>query len=573
MSPSPSWPYHLVDLTNHEKHLRRKALDRYGIYAQLSILIPILPFLLYRLGSYLLSKLGKGREREYDVLPSSPQRKAGRGRNQGRVGTFVRRVEWWLDGEVGGWGKRKFWVVGGLWGMWMGGLCVWETGDDYLHITKRFGVIAASQFPLHYMLSMKSTYSPLALIFSVSHEELNPYHRLSGRIIYLLLCLHASWYMNFFVQAGLLKKRLVAPVVIIGILVFLALTTIVTTALAPVRRWSYRVFFVIHLVLGITILPMLFFHAGPLRIYMIESLLLFVFDIVCRKLDTVTGYATITPVPNTDLLQVRIPIPESKLKRFHAAPGQHVYLSIPPSSTPTTTSTPSIHGVLFNPFTISSVSSNDITLVLRSQNGPTTNALNTLANMPKAKPPLNIEGPLGSSKFFPDDLAKNCDRILLIAGGVGATFILPLYAHFQEAMESVAKSPDRVSLVWSIKTPSEAAWARDVLHDDDESAQVYVTGSSSSSLEQTAVPSSSRQDVELTDLNRDKESGEVRVRGGYERPDFEKIVNAVFRLGGEERVAVLVCGPEGMARDVRRVVGRWVEKGRDVWWHDEGFGW
>jgi len=106
--------------------------------------------------------------------------------------------------------------------------CWWDP-LDYLHITKRFGVIAASQFPLHYMLSMKSLYSPLAFLFRSSHEQLNPWHRLSGRVIYFLLICHATWYMNFFVQAGVLTKRLRAPVVIIGIVAFFFFNTIFTT--------------------------------------------------------------------------------------------------------------------------------------------------------------------------------------------------------------------------------------------------------------------------------------------------------------------------------------------------------
>lgn len=79
--------------------------------------------------------------------------------------------------------------------------------------------------------------------------------------------------------------------------------------------------------------------------------------------------------------------------------------------------------------------------------------------------------------------------------------------------------------------------------------------------------------VELTTLSRPDSDSGLRIRGGYARPDFGKIVDEVFRMGGEERVAVFVCGPAGMAGDVRREVGRWVAKGRDVWFHDEAFGW
>jgi hypothetical protein len=64
----------------------------------------------------------------------------------------------------------------------------------------------------------------------------------------------------------------------------------------------------------------------------------------------------------------------------------------------------------------------------------------------------------------------------------------------------------------------------------------------------------------------------ARARATRKRPDWARLVDDVFRLGGEERVAVLVCGPHGMARDVRAEVDRWVARGRAVLWHDETFG-
>ena len=63
------------------------------------------------------------------------------------------------------------------------------------------------------------------------------------------------------------------------------------------------------------------------------------------------------------------------------------------------------------------------------------------------------------------------------------------------------------------------------------------------------------------------------LSGGMERPDLGKIVDEVFRAGNEERVAVLVCGPARMARELRKHVGKWVGRGREVWFHDESFGW
>lgn len=421
---------------------------------------------------------------------------------------------------------------------------------------------------------MKSIYSPLAFVFQSSHEELNPWHRLSGRIIYFLLLNHACWYMNFFVQAGILYTRLTALVVIIGIVAFSLLTIIVSSSLATVRHWNYRLFFLLHLAIGVAILPLLFFHARELRLYTTEAMALFVVDIICRKLDTVTGFAKITKVPQTKLVKLEVILPISKLARFKAAAGQHVYLSIPPESMPPTKSPPSIHDLLYNPFTVASVSDNDITLVLRSLRGPTTKALEALATLSKAKPPLNIEGPYGSSRRFPH-FASKYDRILLVAGGVGATFILPIYRDLREQLEAEMKSPDHVKLIWSMRSAAEATWAAHetrsgVALTDEANVQVHFTRSIASSRnhEEEVVPVDGS--VELDELNMAEEP--VVASGGRDRPDLKRIVDDVFRYGGEEKVAVLVCGPKVMARELRKHVGNWVDKGRDVFWHDEGFG-
>jgi NAD(P)H-flavin reductase len=422
------------------------------------------------------------------------------------------------------------------------------------------------------MLSMKSLYSPLAFVFHSSHEELNPWHRMSGRVIYFLLLNHAAWYLNMFVQAGILYSRLTALVVIIGITAFSLLTIIATSSLATVRNWNYRVFFLLHLIIGVSILPLLFFHAPQLRPYVIEAFALFIVDIICRKLDTVTGFAKITKVPHTKLVQLKVLLPASKLGRFKAAPGQHVYLNIPPESIPPNKSSPSIHDTLYNPFTVADVSATDITLVLRSLCGPTTKALESLATLTKAKPPINIEGPYGSSRKFPH-FASKYDRILLVAGGVGATYILPIYRDIRDQLETEAKSPEHVKFIWSMRSAAEESWAVDLpdsslsLEDD---AKIYFTRSNADGRhhEEEFVPADGS--LEMDELQPAEEP--ILPSGGRERPDLRKIVDEVFRQGLEEKVAVLVCGPTPMARELRKHVGTWVGRGREVFWHDESFG-
>jgi hypothetical protein len=444
-----------------------------------------------------------------------------------------------------------------------------------MHVTKRFGHVAASQFPFHYMLSMKSPYSPLAIAFGSSHEHLNAYHRISGRIIYCFLVLHATFYLNFFAQLGVLQARLTHRVPFLGALSITLLTLLASTSLASIRGWSYRVFFVFHLTIAVSLMPILFFHAPPLRFYSMEALALFVIDIILRKLDTVTAASKITSVEHTNLVKLASPIPASKIGRFKAAPGQHVYLSIPPESVQSKIPLLSIHQLLYNPFTVADVSPKGILLVLRTLHGPTTITLKQLTKLPAIDPGINIEGPYGVARRFPN-FAAEFDRILLVAGGVGATFILPIYHQITSGMGNEGLSASRVELVWAMRSISEASWVANTEYanviDGDDRLKIYVTGAESGSSEAPeAVAGPEDGSVELEDLLQTKQPG--KVTGGYTRPNLRSIVDNTFRHGLEERVAVLVCGPAEMARELRENVGRWVAQGRNVWWHDESFGW
>ena len=62
------------------------------------------------------------------------------------------------------------------------------------------------------------------------------------------------------------------------------------------------------------------------------------------------------------------------------------------------------------------------------------------------------------------------------------------------------------------------------------------------------------------------------------RPDLAAIVNETFSSQPDDadpssKIAILVCGPAGMGAALRREVGVWVHRGREVWWHNEEFGW
>ena len=195
-------------------------------------------------------------------------------------------------------------------------------------------------------------------------------------------------------------------------------------------------------------------------------------------------------------------------------------------TTPLHTSNPSIYDLLFNPFTVAEVSATDVTLVLRILNGPTTTALDVLTHLPKAKAPINIEAPLGSSSRFPN-LAPTFDRILLVAGGVGATFILPIYQNLREQLENESKSADRVTLTWSMRSAAEATWAVGseigAKLEEDENVKIFLTRSNADDREHNDDLISADASVELDELQWTEEP--IKATGGRDRPDLRRIVD------------------------------------------------
>lgn len=130
------WPYHSLDLTHEEILIRRHLLDQYGSYAQLSALVPVLAYQLYRLAIWASS----GRQRlepEYSAVPSSPSLKNDRLRASGTFSAILRQTKWWLESEVvKGWGTRGYWLSGLCWMAWLMFLSVHRTGEGGYHILR-----------------------------------------------------------------------------------------------------------------------------------------------------------------------------------------------------------------------------------------------------------------------------------------------------------------------------------------------------------------------------------------------------------------------------------------------------
>jgi hypothetical protein len=463
--------------------------------------------------------------------------------------------------------------------------------SDYLHLTKRFGIVGASQLPFHYLLTWKSSWSPVQILTRASHETLNVYHQLLGRIVTWLVFTHAALYLNFYVQNNLLGSKLKEFYVLCGVVGVIAFAAIGTTALEPLRRRSYRVFYVVHVALATALVPVLYFHVHHIRIYLYETAAVYLVNSLVRWLSATDLHGSIRSIPDTSLVEIVVSTDSSAASKRLAQnirPGQHAYVSLTGNSL--------LHNFRSNPFTIASIPDTDghIKFVARALNGNTKLLLsNAEKHLSDTKVNITVEGSYGLT--YEDKLLQH-DRVLFIAGGVGATFIAPLYRQLLEDLSPGKGSYRRqkISFVWIARTKSEVTWAVPTNPRENEGfaerLKICLTGVGTEDNDramdyddniEAAAIDENEDGIELEEqkqllgsIAQSDRNGAADINGlpiYTGRPDLRRLVHQTLSHGGNERVAIVVCGPKALSRDIRREVAPWVKRGREVWFHDESF--
>jgi hypothetical protein len=418
-----------------------------------------------------------------------------------------------------------------------------------MHLTKRFGIVAASQLPLHYLLAVKSPYSPLQILLQASHESLNPAHRVLGKVILVFLSLHALFYLNFFLLSNLLAMKLQNQQVILGLFSITLLSVVGTSALSVFRRWNYRAFYTIH-VIGSTSLPIIiYFHVPYVRPYATQCMVVSLINITIRLWGIESVPAIAKVVDGTNIISLSA----KHGRRLSIAPGQHMYLRVR-------------KGVIYpyregNPFTVASVSGSKTVLMVRILKGDTKRLQTTILSTPVAAGApvslnVGLEGPYGHSQYLPDLL--QFQHVMLFAGGIGATYTWPLWKHTRRLQNMPGGSAPSLEFHWTVRSLVDASWIELL----DELATGDLTSKARFHLYVTSPGDS------LTSMRgRITSMGEVHAG----RPDVPKLVERGL-ASHKGKIAILVCGPWSLSRQLRKEVGRHVVSGRDVYWHEEAFG-
>ncbi|PNS20148.1 Ferric reductase transmembrane component 5 [Sphaceloma murrayae] len=574
--------WHFVDLTDAEKHQRRQTLDHYALLAQASLLIPLLLLTIPNLASRLRTRT---RSRS-DTRPSSPYLKHASTRPPVLPLPTTPQITHFLSSPSPLPGPLRSTnatlLLSLLHSLSLLYLSTTATGPDYLHLTKRLALVAASQLPFLYLLSLKTPWSPLVLLTGLSWESLNEAHRALGRIVSFLFLGHTVLYLNFFVRVGVLGKRIRDWDVVWGLLAVGMYLGMGATALRAVRERWYALFVGVHVVVAAGVLGAMWAHVSHVRVFVYEAGVVWVAHGLARWSGTERLKGRVREV-GKELVEVVVEREQwqGRWGLGHGwRPGQHLYLAMDGGGWP--------GAVGRNPFSISSVQEDgEVRCVMKVMGG---NTRKLLAVRGEEKT-MRVEGPYGRSDHLQELLG--CDRVLFIAGGVGATFVLPLLRALIK--DGGAASPARrISAIWAVKEMDDVLWALKGLESGNleglkEVLTVHCTsadghphsrrarGAESHPPNDADEDTQSTEGIEMQSLlaTQTKDENELSdtlhgftIQQG--RPNLREVVDGAFSHSNVEKVAVYVCGPGGMGDRARIEVGSHIARGRDVvFWHEE----
>ncbi|EPQ51513.1 hypothetical protein GLOTRDRAFT_132881 [Gloeophyllum trabeum ATCC 11539] len=490
-----------------------------------------------------------------------------------------------------------------------------EYAADFM--ANRMGTIATAQFPLVTVLGTKNNI--ISFLTGVGHDKLNYLHRMTARVAFLMLWMHAGrwmppsllpsiWYETVWVRTGVL-----------GLVAFTILTF---TSIRPAREKAYEWFLWGHFALVFIFLVGGYFHTKRCLYdpWIIACFAIWAFDRLVRVLrvsyfslasrfskshppsapSSATSFETRATVelltPHHVSLRLQRP------RGFHWAPGQTAYLMAPGVS---------VLPWEAHPFTIGSVdesryadsdaraveeegdassmekkghgdgeekgAADELVFIIGLMQGFTGRlGKRVLGGESRRHVTALTEGPYGDG----EDVI-GYDTVVLVAGGTGVAWTLPLLVDTIRRGNSKSRQCHRLVFIWAIKEQDHVSWIADpltrllpqirALTDMDVSIRLFITrnrnfstpnvdvagleqnaGASPSATPDTMDAKSLEEGGPCQDVDAVLRAPCVQVSSG--RPEVAGLVGAEIDGCRERRgknVFVGVCGSASLAEAVR----------------------
>ncbi|KAF8809124.1 hypothetical protein BYT27DRAFT_7188217 [Phlegmacium glaucopus] len=422
----------------------------------------------------------------------------------------------------------------------------------------RAGDITASQLPIMLALGMRNNI--ISWLTGVSFTKLNYFHRMAARVLCILIWIHAGGRITLGFTDD---DALVNSWIHWGISAGSALTLLCFLTIRPIRERNYEAFLLIHFIFAFIFILGVYFHLrghGLAYRGAWPSMIIWGLDHFIRLLRlAIINFGYLNPwssqnsrkeldavveVLSPDVLRITL----HRSRYLHWRPGQSAYLCFPSISANPWES---------HPFTMSTIdtdsSSGDSILVflLRVRKGFTPKLLKDASSDQTYK--VFVNGPYGSPP-----LLIGYQTVILIAGGSGVAFTLPLFLDMLRRARAGKHSCQKIVFIWAIRDSDHIHWIENALALALENVppsisiavQLYITAAT------TLDNNSSKEDVfEMVTYTRDSstilQSPFVQVCQG--RPDVKSLISQeVEEATG--KISINVCGTHSLANATRKAI-------------------
>ncbi|KAF9238223.1 hypothetical protein BU15DRAFT_88459 [Melanogaster broomeanus] len=438
---------------------------------------------------------------------------------------------------------------------------------DLKYWSNRVACLVVSQTPLLTALGTKN--NVVSLVTGISYEKLNYVHRVVARTCFVLLLFHASTEVYNISRPTWLRM---------GITAMVALGILCAVSLRPIRTAAYECFYYVHFLMVLIFLVGGYVHAQDfLAVHWIwPSFIVWGLDRLIRVARLVVfnhlyfGFKrhsgeldATTELLCDDFVRVRMHRPP----HFNWSAGQSAYLIVPSISTLPFEAHPfsiaSIDSALFSP-DAGNPRDDDVSEKSQGPPSPKTMEQRGDAYWKELVFLVNVRG--GFTKRLKDAAAQNktvkvlldgpygaapdlgaYDTAVLISGGTGITYTLPVFLSVIEAVRKGTSSCRR--LVFDLG--GHLHWISDALFRANSLVPPSLTGSLPSREESDSVDQDNTIENKTTASESILSASWITMSSG--RPDLKAILREEVN-GAVGRMSVSVCGSQGLAGSVRHAL-------------------
>ncbi|PHH73311.1 hypothetical protein CDD82_5541 [Ophiocordyceps australis] len=456
-------------------------------------------------------------------------------------------------------------------------------------LATRSGWIALGCLPFVLVFGAKANL--VSALIGTPPEKLNVWHNYLSWALFTLALMHTFPFIVYHGSRGdTVDEFHKNGVWLTGIIALVAQAWLTVMSIPWIRNRWYEFFKASHYFFAIVFLVFLFLHCD-FRLtswdYIIAAIVLYSASLLFVMTKTffkhgISHTARLHAEPSGSL---RIAIQT----KFNWGPGQHVYLRF---------LTCGIHALTSHPFTVSSLPNPKVTsqggelvFLVQSRKGITQRLVNKAKKQPDVSVRVLIEGPYGG---LPPRWYQGFDRTLLIAGGAGCCFTLPLIQDWLRGYD-VSTARELHVFISTRDSDMRLPYLQELHQIAARHCQVgfaHIPGlfisffeSQASGIARQLSPISQNSTV----FGEDKPQFPARhdvstvfslVNASFAkgRPDCGSIIKDLALREPQGSVGIAVCGPSGMVQDVASTAAehqlsilRGQSSVTEVWLHKEIF--